>query len=68
MVVGNGPAMFVFERSRVVTVAVVAVVVSAAEAVVVGEQVTPYQLHGVESRGFQEDRRESGSSRRSLNW
>lgn len=48
--------MFVSERSSSVT------------EVLVESQRTPYQLQGVVSVGFHEDKRESGSSKVSLNW
>lgn len=51
----NGPSMLVSERSSSVTV------------VLVESHFTPYQLQGVLSLVFQEDKRESGSSSESLN-
>jgi hypothetical protein len=48
--------MFVLERLSSVTV------------VFVESQRIPYQLHGVVSLGFHDERNESGSSKVSLNW
>lgn len=52
----NGPWMLVSEKSSSVTV------------VIVESQQTPFQLQGVVSVGFHEERDESGSSKVSLNW
>lgn len=51
---GKGPEMLALERSRELTDAVV------------GSQTTPYQLHGVSSRGFQLESAAFGSSNPNL--